>query len=595
MDELTGNWTFKYGGKRRNVTIDAATVAVRATQDTTRALGGADSATRAGKEGRSLWRMTREVFVDVRPALRHKPELRREVEYLIDGPWEFHWPHVGLFPDRWATYLRTQIRPAVQQSAASSPESSKALLRLDEFLAELDARNGSAPIEALRGARPGSWTRLPASVVDAAPSLRRTAGALALPVAGSVRLLTDTVFIQFGEPIALDRVQPLLREHRLVAKAMLPFVPDGVIAQLVSDEGESFAHLRSLLADPPRAFALVEPIFIEPLTGRWTPTDPHYHYQWQWNNTGANGGVAGADARIEDAWNRTRGKNTRIAVIDNGMNVEHPDLKAAIRRGGWFQDNGANPAQFVALTRQSRRSFPAGEHGTFCCGMAAARANKIGGCGAAPDSELIPIACLDDQVGTQVTLARAVSYAANPTLEDKKAVPTQGADVIVSSLGPNTADWQLSTVLELALEYATKNGRGGRGCPVFWAASNARVDITLDEVVSHKHVIAVARSNHVDGYDGAAYGSHLALVAPGVDVYSTTSSGYGVMTGCSFAAPLAAGVGALVLAREPNLTWQEVGDRLRTTCSKVGGVTYNSDGFHVEMGYGRINASSAVR
>jgi thermitase len=227
--------------------------------------------------------------------------------------------------------------------------------------------------------------------------------------------------------------------------------------------------------------------------------------------------------------------------------------------------------------------------------MAGARANKQGGCGAAPECELIAIACLGDQLGSQVTLARAIAFAADPSREiADSAAP--GADVIACSLGPNGADWQLSSVLELAIDYATTKGRGGRGCSVFWAASNGRVDIERDEVVSHSSVIAVSRSNHSDGYDNAAYGKTLAFVAPGTDVLSTSAPNtYAVNTGCSFAAPLAAGVAALVTSREPELTARQVGDRLRKTCDKVGSDPFGPDECNDTMGHGRINADRAVR
>ena len=63
----------------------------------------------------------------------------------------------------------------------------------------------------------------------------------------------------------------------------------------------------------------------------------------------------------------------------------------------------------------------------------------------------MPVACLGDQVGTQTTLARAIAYAANPATEPG-APATGGADIIVSSLGPNGADWALTSTLDLALQ-----------------------------------------------------------------------------------------------------------------------------------------------
>ena len=170
------------------------------------------------------------------------------------------------------------------------------------------------------------------------------------------------------------------------------------------------------------------------------------------------------------------------------------------------------------------------------------------------------VACLGDQVGTQTTLARAVAYTADPSTEVAGADPADGADILVSSLGPNGADWALTDTLDLALQFAATNGRAGRGLAIFWAASNGNnVDVMQDEVVSHPDVIAVVRSTRNDLEHDAARGPAVQLIAPGVDVFSTTGNGgYGTSTGTSFAAPCAAGCAALALSMNPRLTRDEL-------------------------------------
>jgi thermitase len=168
--------------------------------------------------------------------------------------------------------------------------------------------------------------------------------------------------------------------------------------------------------------------------------------------------------------------------------------------------------------------------------------------------------------------------------------------VIACSLGPNGADWDLTSVLDLAIRFAANQGRGGLGTPIFWAVSNGFFDIARDEVSSHPDVIGVGRSDRNDVADGSAFGPKLEFLAPGAEVYSTTSgSRYDFGTGTSYAAPLAAGVGALVLARYPNWTAQQVRKRLSDTCDKVGGVPYDANGHHDNYGAGRINAARAVQ
>src|SRR5262249_23085495 len=172
-----------------------------------------------------------------------------------------------------------------------------------------------------------------------------------------------------------------------------------------------------------------EPALVGVLTGRRTPTDPRYGDQWQHKNTGANGGTAGADIHSEAAWDRTRGAGVRIAIIDNRMQVDHPDLAPRLIRGGHFESDNTGRTTFTKF--QSGNPFPRGNHGTFCLGMAGARMdNGKGGCGSAPEADLIVIGCLNDQVGTQTTLARAVAYAADPTTEDPTASADSGAHVL---------------------------------------------------------------------------------------------------------------------------------------------------------------------
>ena len=226
--------------------------------------------------------------------------------------------------------------------------------------------------------------------------------------------------------------------------------------------------------------------------------------------------------------------------------------------------------------------------------MVGARAdNAAGGCGAAPEASLILIACLNDQVGTQVTLARAVGYAANPALEPQGAGLT-GADVIACSLGPNNAPWALTSVLEDALEFAATSGRAGKGIAIFWAVDNAPNPVANDEVCAHPTTTAVGRSTRNDRENGSAFGPELDFLAPGVDVFSTTSGGgYGSSTGTSYAAPCAAGVAALVVGAKKALKASEVRKILTDTCDKIGGVTYVG-GRHTKYGSGRINAAKAV-
>lgn len=414
---------------------------------------------------------------------------------------------------------------------------------------------------------------------------------------GDIFITTDLVALQLDPDIPEDDALQILRKYDLRLVRRFNFARNTFEARL--PVGVPLPDIIHTLQQTDYLFRFAEPVLLEIITGRMKPEDPEYDRQWQHFNDSSSGGLTGADIHSEAAWNFTRGRSAerpmRIAVIDNGMQIDHPDLKDGIVGGGYYSSHNQQSPTFVRY-KPGMTDFPVNNHGTFCMGMAGARMNNgHGGCGSAPEADLIAIACFNDQVGTQETLARAIAYAANPRNEDAQADVANGADVISCSLGPNGADWELKAALRLVIESDVKKGRNGLGTPIFWAVSNGNYEIERDLVCSHQDVIAVGRSNRNDVADGSAFGPKLEFLAPGADVYGTRSgSAHGFGTGTSYAAPLAAGVAALVLARNPAMTRAELLERLRNSCDKIGGVTYDANGHHTEYGYGRINAEKAV-
>ncbi|HKX27499.1 MAG TPA: S8 family serine peptidase [Blastocatellia bacterium] len=399
---------------------------------------------------------------------------------------------------------------------------------------------------------------------------------------GTMLIETDLLTVQVAPDIPEHRVDEVLEDDHLTRVRRLAFAANAYEVRVSPD-----LELRELVDGLQRRtsrYRFAEPTFLQTLPKRAKPTDPGFAFQWQHSN-------AGADLHSEKAWALTRGRGLRIAVIDHGMQVNHPDLRDGIIGGGYFSsaESGSNFAPY----RNGMADFPDDSHGTFCLGMAGARMNNARGvCGSAPESDLIAVAC--DRVGTMTTLARAIAYAADPRCEEPES-QAAGADVISCSLGPDGTDtWEVPSVVDLALTFAATEGRNGLGIPIFWAVNNGYRPIQDDQICSHELVIAVGRSNRYDQSDGGAFGHKLEFLAPGADVYSTKSnSRYGSGSGTSYSAPLAAGVAALVLACHPQLTRAEVLDRLRSSCDRIGGVTYE-DGRHPDYGYGRLNAEKAV-
>jgi len=407
---------------------------------------------------------------------------------------------------------------------------------------------------------------------------------------GRLLLGTDRLSVRLRSDMSEAQAHAAIDAAGLDIVGQLKFAPN--LYEVRTRPGTDFLQASLDLSGNPD-FMYAEPQFLEHIPGRVSPTDPDYGEQWHLNNTGQDGGTAGADISAEEAWEMTRGAGVRLALVDNGIDIDHPDLAAAVAAtSGYFDtDAGGN----VVFT-QGIAGFPDGNHGTFCSGMAIARAdNNEGGCGVAYETELVGVACLTDQVGSQATLARAIAYAADPSQEVAGANPADGADVISCSLGPNGADWDMTQTLQDAIDFAVTNGRGGLGTPIFWAVTNGNFQIQFDEVCAYGNTIAVGRSTRDDLEDNCGFGPELDFLATGVDVHSTNSGGgYGDSTGTSFAAPTAAGVGALVLAANQDLTWDEVRQVIRDTCDKIGGNIYDANGHNDDYGFGRVNAARAV-
>ncbi|MCB1037521.1 MAG: S8 family serine peptidase [Acidobacteria bacterium] len=404
---------------------------------------------------------------------------------------------------------------------------------------------------------------------------------LFLDTEGRAHLELPVVSLKLRRGLDEAQARAALRRLGLHPVRSLGFAPNLFEVESTGGERRSLDLASRLRERPEVEFA--EPQLLQRAEVRLRPGGPRYAEQWQW------GAI-----RAETAWDRTRGAGVRIAVIDLGMDISHPDLRPAVHGGGSYQRQAGRPSRFV-----SRASDPAGfpkhPHGTFCMGMAGARSNGTSGCGAAPEATLVPIA-IDTRLSTQAALARALCYAADPA-QERGSRRARGADIISCSLVPPNFAF-LGPTLAAAIGFVAEEGRQGKGTLIFWAVDNSSVRIAQDRICSHPSVIAVGMSSRYDAWAGSATGPELDFLAPGLAVSSVLpDKGFGQDTGSSFAAPCAAGVAALVLALEPRLRWEEVRDRLRGSCEKVGRLPYVGSalgGRNDRYGYGRINAARAV-
>ena len=360
---------------------------------------------------------------------------------------------------------------------------------------------------------------------------------------------------------------------------------------------------RSWQQDPDVHFA--HPDWIRPLPPRETlPNDPMFLQQWYLKNIGQGGGSAGADLGVTHAWDLTLGDpNLAIAVIDTGVAPNHPDLN--LTPDGYNPLCGAGPLMGAPQVTGCGVGFYSSNHGTSVAGVVAGRTNNgIGISGIAGQCQVIPINLLGVGYGygTPSMEAMAFDYAVS-----------QGAAVITNSWGPDGVPWPLPGLVQAAFLHATSAGRGGLGTVIFWAAGNGAESISSDGYASSPLTISVGASNDFDLHAGYSdFGPELDCVAPSsggsssITTTSTDASGAALYTsgfgGTSAAAPMGAGVAALMLSVNPALTWEQVRDLMRATAVQIDAGTiagapntYDPSTGHSEWyGYGRLDAHAAV-
>jgi subtilisin family serine protease len=314
----------------------------------------------------------------------------------------------------------------------------------------------------------------------------------------------------------------------------------------------------------------------------------------------------GADAKIRAAWSALKSlgaPNIKIAVIDTGFALDHPQLRgdgAKIRNP---YNAGSRNADVSPFFQYGNGSWGVASHGTSCAAVAAGALDAQGVLGAAPNARIIPIK-LD------VLSDEAIKNAFEHAL-------LNGADIISCSLGyPQPVP--LSTYIRNYLTKIAREGRGGRGIPMFFAAGNANPASNyqprqISDFAAYPEGICVTASNSLDQRSSYSFfGANAHLCAPtngdnGAGITTATveltpdgrtatltyTSGFG---GTSSAAPLCAGIGALMLSANPNLTAQELKTLLRRSADPIGPPgTYNADGHSAYYGYGRVNALRAVQ
>jgi len=419
---------------------------------------------------------------------------------------------------------------------------------------------------------------------------------------GTLHGITDQLIVRLTDQKDILPMQFLLERYGAKVIKSNEFDPLQFHIQVASSNQRNALAIANDLFET-GLFAFSEPDFLR-LMKRMNTSDAFVNQQWALKNDGVNtdqyGGVVDADMKVFDAWGSTSGSSgIKIAILDEGVDLGHPDLQANLLGG-------------YDATGQGSAGAPSGDdaHGTACAGIAAGVGNNgIGISGVAYGCKIIPVRIAYSSGSNWVTSNSWIGNAIN------WAWQTGNADVLSNSWGGGSS----SSTINNAITNAVNDGRGGLGSPVLFAAGNDNgansYPATFEPTIS---VIAMSMCNErksptsCDGENwwGSNYGTGADVAAPGVKIYATDISGaagynsgdyLSNFNGTSSACPNAAGVMALILSANSNLTEAQARATLEGSCDKVGGYTYienvigqSAGSWSQELGYGRVNAARAI-
>lgn len=269
----------------------------------------------------------------------------------------------------------------------------------------------------------------------------------------------------------------------------------------------------------------------------------------------------------DHVWSKNTGKGVNVAILDTGVDYDHPDLAGNIAgginyAGGWWKDGSTNKAYWDDKYG----------HGSYCAGIVAALNNNIGVVGVAPGARLWAVKVLGDNgYGYISDIIQGIEWCVD-----------NGMDIASMSFGAAEYSESLANACNAAcnagvlLVAAAGNEKGG---PVIYPAA-------------YKSVIAVSATNTNDVIaDFSSTGPEVELAAPGVDIKSTYTNGqYAIGSGTSMACPHVAGAAALAWAADPSLTAEQLRIRLQQTAEDLGAA--GRDNLY---GYGLVNAAAAAQ
>jgi Subtilase family/Bacterial Ig-like domain (group 3)/FG-GAP-like repeat len=381
------------------------------------------------------------------------------------------------------------------------------------------------------------------------------------------------------------------RSNRVVNPVAVPEISRTYILEFAQMSDQVKARtLQRLKADPEVEFVEPERTF----TISQIPNDPFLSSSGTWGQPyGDLWGLPAINAPA--AWDTAQGDGVVVAVIDTGVDYNHPDLAGNIWTnpnevpGNFLDDDGNGfTDDFHGWNFVNNTNDPIDDngHGTHVAGTIAAEGNNgIGVIGVAWHAKIMPLKGFDSSgTGFDFTVAPAIMYAAN-----------NGADVINASWDSFNSNIQVfgnSQTIEEAIQYAASLG------VVFVAsAGNSSQDASNFFPANSPEAITVASSGPFGNFSFFSnFGPRIDVTAPGEDILSLQAAntfqgfpvtdGYVRMTGTSMAAAHVSGVAALILSGNPSYTAEQVKQIIRVSSTSVP--------FDPRFSSGMLNAAAAV-
>ena len=435
---------------------------------------------------------------------------------------------------------------------------------------------------------------------------------------GIIEAPTNQILIKFKADMTLTNINFVKDTYFIDMIEKSKFDNSVFIATLKKDSKLNSIEVSGLLYEGGKV-EYAEPNFVRFLKPH--TSDSYFLLQWSLNNYGQFGGTSNADINALDVWNITKGSSCiRIAVLDEGVDLTHPDLQANLLTG--FDETG-NDSNGGCRGNEA--------HGTNVAGIISALENTIGIVGVAPLCRIIPIRiAIEDAIGNWITTDAQIASGFAHAWDEADA------DIISCSWGGGNP----SITITNAINAATTNGRSNKGCVVVFSAGNENHNVTYP--ASLENVIAVGATSMCDTrkrssnnqsecnpgvyadplgvscdgekWWGSNYGTNLDVVAPGVHNYSTdiqSSNGYNdtdgtsgnyyeFFNGTSSACPHVSAILALILSVNSNLTQAQARQILESNTDKIGNYSFTNVAgqpngtWNNEVGYGRVNAFNAV-